>query len=311
MSQKNRALREQGSGNGNTKSLPPKTTKVANKKVKTQGKQLKRWFFTFNNYLPADIDILETRFKQICEKYIFQEETGESGTPHLQGCVFLKKKMRWSEFFAKDYNGISYSEMRNETASIQYCCKEETRTGKVYKWGFPRELEIITNLYPWQQDIYNKCLEEPNKRSIIWIYDPEGNNGKTALCKFLTVKTNAISATSGSAKDIACILAMCVKNGKNLNDLTTFIFHYARTSEHISYKAIESVKDGYITSTKYESGTMVFNCPHCLVFSNELPEVDKLTADRWEIYYIYDKTLRPLSLTQVKNIIDSKDSQFK
>lgn len=311
MPQKNRALRDQGLGNGNTKSQTPKTTKVVEKKVNKQGKQLKRWFFTFNNYLPADIDILETRFKQICEKYIFQEEMGENGTKHLQGCIFLKKKMRWSEFFNKDYNQLHWEEVRNEKASIEYCQKEETCIGKTYKWGFPRELEIIEHLWPWQQDIYIKCLNEPNKRSIIWIYDPDGNNGKTALCKFLTVKANAISATSGSAKDIACILAMCVKNGRNLNELTTFIFHYARTSEHISYKAIESVKDGYITSTKYESGTMVFNCPHCLVFSNELPEVDKLTHDRWEVYYIYEKTLRPLSLEQVKHILDGEDNLFK
>lgn len=307
MSKKNRAFREKA--NGNTKHSPK--TEESTKVVNTQGKQLVKWFFTFNNYFPADIDILETKFRTICNKYIFQEELGENGTPHLQGCIFLKKKMRWSEFFPKDYNNIHWEEMRNEKASIAYCCKDETRVGNIFKWGFPRELDIITNLFPWQETIYRKCLLEPDKRKIIWIYDPKGNNGKTALCKFLTIKVNAISATSGSAKDIACILAMCVKNGKNLNDLTTFIFHYARTSEHISYKAIESVKDGYITSTKYESGTMVFNCPHCLVFSNELPDIDKLTKDRWEVYTLNDnKELILLSLQEIKYLQENDDNQF-
>ena len=30
--------------------------------------------------------------------YAFQEETGEQGTPHLQGIISLKKKMRDTEF---------------------------------------------------------------------------------------------------------------------------------------------------------------------------------------------------------------------
>lgn len=282
---------------------------------KSQGNQLKRWFFTYNNYNKQDIKILETCLQLICEEYIFQEEMGEQGTPHLQGVIFLKKKMRWTEFGLP--TSIHWEPVKNPIKAKAYCEKEDTRNGDVFKWKSPEliqdelvrnvELEIVDALYPWQQSIYDMCKLKPNKRSIIWIYDPDGNNGKTELCKFLTIKVDAISATSGSAKDIACILANCVKNGKNLNGLTTFIFHYSRTSEHISYKAIESVKDGYITSTKYESGTLVFNNPHTLIFSNELPEIDKLTKDRWIIYTIKEKSLVQLSLDEVRQI---KENEF-
>jgi hypothetical protein len=52
------------------------------------------------------------------------------------------------------------------------------------------------------------------------------------------------------------------------------------------YEAIESLKDGIITSQKYRGKTIVFNSPHVVVFSNREPDRKKLSADRWDIRYI-------------------------
>ena len=56
------------------------------------------WFFTFNNYNSEDINILRKVFNELCYMYAFQEETGESGTHHLQGIISMKKRARWTEF---------------------------------------------------------------------------------------------------------------------------------------------------------------------------------------------------------------------
>lgn len=97
---------------------------------KKQCNQLKKWFFTMNNYNNSDIDTLKSKFDEICEKYVFQEELGANGTKHLQGSIVLNKKMRWSEF--KLPNSIHWEKTNNETASFDYCCKNETRNGEIY-----------------------------------------------------------------------------------------------------------------------------------------------------------------------------------
>lgn len=61
-----------------------------NKTSPPQPNQLKNWFFTFNNYTEADIEILESKFKKICKKYLFQKEIGHNNKiPHLQGNITL------------------------------------------------------------------------------------------------------------------------------------------------------------------------------------------------------------------------------
>ncbi len=62
-----------------------------NIKALSQPNQIKNWCFTFNNYSEDDILLLESKFKEICDKYIFEREIGECGTPHLQGFISLKK----------------------------------------------------------------------------------------------------------------------------------------------------------------------------------------------------------------------------
>ena len=51
----------------------------------------------------------------------------------------------------------------------------------------------------------------------------------------------------------------------------------------VSYNGLEAVKDGIFFSSKYESGMCMFNSPHVIVFSNEEPEYENLTKDRWNV----------------------------
>jgi len=308
-----------GALNGNI-SLEHSEQEVYYKEDVDKRKQLVHWFFTWNNYPQNGVVILETLFKDICKKYIFQEETGAKGTPHLQGCISLKKKMRWSEFNLPKQ--ISWFRTRNLKSAYNYCMKEDTRTGKIYSDSpiifktkecrateeghkpkpLPAPLEIIEELRPWQQSVVKQILVKPDKRTINWVYDRPGCNGKTVFGKYLWAKHNAIVANEGGTRDISCMLACLKKNGRDLNLQTTFIFNFSRCKANISYGAIEYVKDGCMFSAKYESEQLMFNCPHVWIFSNDLPDFTKMSEDRWRVWVI-DDNHSLMDVTPLKKIM--------
>lgn len=254
---------------GNTLQSSPATT---------QPVQLLSWFFTYNNYKVEDIGILETCFRKYAKNYVFQEEVGESGTPHLQGVVNLTKKMRWTAF--KLPKAIHWEPTRNNDASLAYCEKTESRAGKVYKWGFPTPIKTITELYPWQTALRDLAITEPDDRTITWRWESTGNVGKSAFCKFMVVHHKATIVRGGKLADIVNIIF-----NTDMDACRCVIFDIPRGHEgHVSYTALECIKDGLVTNTKYETGCKVFNPPHVICLANFPPaSPEKLSQDRWDI----------------------------
>jgi len=121
--------------------------------VKKQGIQLKNWFFTYHNYTESDIKKIETIIYKFCDKAIVGREMGESGnTPHLQGCIELKKKRRITELI-KLFDPIVISKWlatNNVEASKRYCQKE----GDIcIRLNVAKPIKVICNLKPWQHYI--------------------------------------------------------------------------------------------------------------------------------------------------------------
>jgi len=104
--------------------------------------RVKNWCFTLNNYTLDEIKELETWFdgKGL---YVFQEETGDSGTPHLQGFVTFNERIDLSKL-VKINRRIHWEVSRNVEASRMYCYKEESRTGDIYS-NFDYTVEIGKN----------------------------------------------------------------------------------------------------------------------------------------------------------------------
>lgn len=50
-----------------------------------------------------------------------------------------------------------------------------------------------------------------------------------------------------------------------------------------SYASVETIKDGLVFSGKYEGGTRLYARPHVIIFANWLPDMTKLSLDRWDI----------------------------
>lgn len=255
--------------------------------------QLKQWFFTFNNYEVGQIEILETTFRSLCEKYLFQEEVGESGTPHLQGVIFLKKRMRWSEL--KLPKEINWSKVRNPKACIEYCSKDISHTGGRWMMGIkiPKPLKIIKNLYPWQKEVERICLAEPDDRTIYWFWEPTGKVGKSSFVKYMVVKHKALFCNGGRVHDIVNLVF-----NQDMDETTTVIFDISRCKKgKVSYESLESIKNGLVCNTKFETGVKVFNSPTVVVFANYPPDDEtKLSADRWNITELCDLELGDIEL---------------
>ncbi|AXQ66426.1 MAG: putative viral replication protein [Cressdnaviricota sp.] len=245
---------------------------------KMQSTQLIHHFFTFNNYDRDDIIILEKVFRELCYMYVFQEETGKNGTKHLQGIISLKKRMRWGEFNLM--KAIHWEKPINVKDCYLYCCKEETRTGDVFAYNYEIPYRFrLKELYSWQHDIIRLISKPADDRSVNWYWSERGNVGKSSFVKHLVMNFNAILLTKGKYNDICNLIFKANMTCKNI-----VIFDLPRNNGNsISYDAIESIKNGMITNMKYETGFVCFPPPHVLVFANDMPEMDKLSLDRWNI----------------------------
>lgn len=240
-------------------------------KTRKQISPSKRWTFTLNNYTGDDI-------KNICSSnssYIFGEEVAPTtGTPHLQGYIEFKNKVRPMGVF--NNSNFHWEKARGTRQdNIKYCGKD----GKVYTNMLDAEpLNVITDLYEWQQDLLKIALEKPDDRSIYWIWEDVGNVGKTAFSKYLSHHHGAIPL-EGKKNDILYCAA-------EFNS-RIYIYDLARTNEqYVSYESIEKIKNGYYMCAKYESKPIIRNPPHLFVFANFLPNQTALSRDRWKIFRI-------------------------
>lgn len=269
-----------------------KTGEVILETLPKQPIQSLKWCFTLNNYDLNDIKNLEQKFTLECDKYIFECETGDSGTPHLQGFILFKKKRRPSEL--KLSNKIHWEKCKgSEQENILYCSKDfrEGKSKLIFKSEnikIPRPLKIINDLKVWQLKLKNILMQEPEDRKIIWVYEDIGNVGKSAFSKYMVVKHDALYITEGKKSDIINIVYNYVLN----KDLDILILDVPRDNgNRISYKSLEEIKNGLICNTKYETGNKCINAPHIVVFSNEPPDKFKFSLDRWEIYKIENNDL--------------------
>jgi DNA-directed RNA polymerase subunit N (RpoN/RPB10) len=240
----------------------------------------KHWCFTFNNYDLRIVEEMVPKFQELCDSFVMQQERGEEGTPHIQGVISLKKKSRPLELgFDKT---IHWEVARKVKQSYEYCCKEDTRDGKVWTHNYyiPRPIKIIKNLYSWQKELEDIVINTmPDDRTVYWRWEPVGNTGKSAFCKYMHVKYGALVIRGGGCRDISNMIL-----NTDMEQCRCVIIDIPRANgNNVSFKAIECIKDGFITNTKYETGIKAFNPPHLFIFSNFEPVCDDLSMDRWDI----------------------------
>jgi hypothetical protein len=153
---------------------------------------------------------------------------------------------------------------------------------------------------PWQEACLNLIsteLQQPNNRSIHWWWEDVGNVGKSFFAGFLQLKHNALCLEAGRKAD----LAYAFLNAISQTDVNIVVCDFVRTTqpnEEITpggisnslllnvFAFLESVKNGRMLVTKYQSRSIVFKPPIVICFANWKPPIETMSADRWKIVHI-------------------------
>lgn len=129
----------------------------------------------------------------------------------------------------------------------------------------------------WQQTLFHRLELPPTPREIIFIVDKVGNQGKSWLCRYYCdLHDNGQIIVPGKKADMAYVIR---------DDARVFFLDCPRSKqgEYIQYDFLEELKNGYIFSPKYESKIKRFGTPHVVVFMNEMPDMTKLSRDRYSV----------------------------
>lgn len=246
------------------------------------------WCITINNYTDQDIAFLEKlRHIDTVTHLVYGLETGESGTPHIQGVIRYKNPV-FFDAMKKKFPTAHIEICKNLSASINYCKKEGEFAEKL-----PEKFDMVKmakdplsgkTRHDWQNEVMELCASDPDDRKIHWYWEDTGNVGKTTLAKHLVLKHDAI-VLSGRAAD--CKYTVCSWIESNKRFPKVIIFHYTRSNEqYVSYEAIEAIKDGMFMNSKYECKMVVYDPPTVIVMANFEPHLDAMSHDRWVIRYI-------------------------
>jgi len=142
---------------------------------------------------------------------------------------------------------------------------------------YPHNPAVDGELRPYQEGLRLRLEAEASPRKIIFVVDPVGNSGKSWFVdKYTSTHDDTQILSVGRRED----LSFAVDERKRV-----FLFDLPRSScEFLPYTLLEQLKDKRIFSNKYESRMkQLEKTPHVAVFTNEYPDMQKLSSDRYEI----------------------------
>lgn len=138
--------------------------------------------------------------------------------------------------------------------------------------------------FGFQTRVCGRIEGEPNPRTIDFVVDEKGNSGKSWITQWALSKypdeTQVLSV--GKRDDVAFAID-CSKR--------IFLFDVPRGDmQFFQYSLLEMLKNRIIHNNKYKSGTKYLDSvPYVAVFSNEMPDMEKLSEDRYNIIEVTDE----------------------
>lgn len=136
--------------------------------------------------------------------------------------------------------------------------------------------------HKWQHDLYLELEQKPDPRKVVWYSDPKGNTGKSQFCKYYHATRGCLWMTQfNGGRDSATVVSNSIEEGW---DGRIVLVDLPRQAEsHSIYGPLEMIKNGGITTLKYQGRTLYFDCPHLIVFANFPPDKSAMSEDRWDI----------------------------
>lgn len=223
---------------------------------------------TSNNFARLKLYV---RAKDI-HKWIIGKETGQGGYEHLQ--VRLRTNSTFDEL--KEWFPDAHIEEASDTWEYErkegrYITAEDTTDILKVRFGEPRDY----------QKEWLRCCEKQGDRGITVVYDRAGNAGKSWLCNYLfeTGRGYYVSPHQKSAIGIIQDIAAGYR-GEGMA-----VIDIPRTWQWSDdlYTCIESIKDGLVKDPRYHPNNRNIRGVKLLIYTNTMPQLDKLSKDRWKI----------------------------
>lgn len=147
------------------------------------------------------------------------------------------------------------------------------------------DLECMQNPTPWQRQLADMTMNKPCERTVHWIFNASGNAGKSKLQKWLCWKQGAKRIPLGTATQIKTAVV-------SVGARKCYVVNIPRVtgnqeSQRDLFSALEEVKDGWVSSNMYGKDQELFMVPpHLFIFSNDLPDLNLASPDRWKIWSV-------------------------
>jgi len=244
--------------------------------------------------VPADrvtISDLRKHFATHCKKYAFQLEVGKGGFRHFQCRISLKTKSRKSTLLTSEFckfgMHISVTSAANRDNDF-YVMKEDTREDGPWTDKDKSPLRTVNKmeaegLYPWQTSIIEKVAAYDD-RTLHVIINREGNIGKSALCKYLYTKYDALPVPPMKDEKDLMQYCMCFEPKK------LYLFDLPKSMKKKNlyglYSGIEQIKNGFMYDTRYHGKMRYIDEPNIVVFTNCPPKMSYLSRDRWKLWTV-------------------------
>lgn len=214
----------------------------------------------------------------------------EAGEPNVEHTGHKKGKRSDLDAVRDDINsGHTYDQICDrhfeEAAKFSRFIREQ-----IQRRDTTKELSLLRAGYahallrPWQEALVAVVKEDPNPRQIHWLWEDQGNTGKSWMTKYLAAMHDACIMTVGKKADMAYLYS------KNPSKIV--VFDLSRTTapgegrEHFldgAYSLAEDLKNGMITSYKYDSSNVLTTGCHVIFFANFEPDMTKWSIDRYFI----------------------------
>lgn len=261
-----------------TKNVVPTVPEGGNTKTPSVN-PAKRWCFTLNNWTEDDFCSICSTIKAKCSIGVIGKEVGEQGTPHLQGYIEFKTKSRPKSKFK--CSKIHWEKCKgNREQNVAYCEKDDD----VWYHGLEPPYKVkIKDFYDWEKYVIDILAEEPNDRTINWIWEHKGNAGKTTFCKWVFQNYANVICLSGKASDMKNAVIEYQKDWGILPKVVLIDIPRSTNTDFLSYQGIEEIKNMFFYSGKYEGGMVCGKPPHMIIFANEAPNYEKCSRDRWKV----------------------------
>lgn len=252
--------------------------------------------FTVTSFDADSHAVSMSRLSQQSVAWIIGKEIcPETGREHLQCYFRFKNQKRFSTMKTALPGAHIESAKADDQANYKYCSKEgDFKTNIVPKVSQEELKEMVLKSYddvkwrPWQKDVLDIVETDPDGRTIVWIYEPDGNCGKSFLAKFLCCREGTI-ISSGKCSDVFNQVNVAILAGTRPRLVICDVPRVCK--DFVSYQALEKLKDGCLFSGKYEGGVLIFPPTHVICFANQMPDTSKMSGDRWRIYEIKDSHL--------------------